>query len=147
MARPRNVVSRDERVPMTGFETKLPFVKIPGFTIRMVNDKPGRLQRFEKAGWQFVTESEMSGVKPGIQNEISQPVDTRVSMVVDSETGMKAYLMKQKLKWYREDQKAKQDRITQDEGEMLMGLDSHGQPGQDGRFKPNNKLTVTKGGP
>lgn len=144
---------RSERRPMTGFEPKMPKVSTPGFMPRWVNDKPGRLKRFEEAGYKFVLEDELDDATPGIQGEISQPVDTKVSMVVDSETGMKAYLMKQPLPFYNQDQASKAKEIDAKESDMLAGLDSHGAPrdafvdGRGGRFRPKNTLTVTKGGP
>jgi len=109
---------RPERVPL-GTRNVLTAPKRPGYVRRFVNDEPGRIQQFEAAGYSVVKEDVQVGdpkagknLKPG--SGVSLPVGG----------GTDAVLMEIKEEFYKEDQKAKQDRILMSENDMKRKLNT-----------------------
>ncbi|MHC4753456.1 MAG: hypothetical protein ACYTFW_26790 [Planctomycetota bacterium] len=102
--------------------------KDPQYVERFVNDKPGRIESFRKAGWQMVCVSKENRVVGdphcGKGTKIGTPVSVSVG---DNET---AYLMRIKREWYDEDQKDKKKRILDMEDEMRNQPTKEGQYGE-----------------
>lgn len=114
---------RLERVPV-GAANKLDFSGMdPAYRYRVVNDRPGRIPMFQKAGWEFCyTESRnFSDV-----NETTA-MDSRVSL--DLGGGDKGYLMRIKSELFDEDQAAKIEGVKNIERAMKR------QPSRDNPYK------------
>ena len=112
---------RPIRTPI-GTRDVLTAPKKAGFVRRFVNDEGDRVKQFEEAGYTIVQEDiEVGDPKAGKDT----PTGSVVSKSVGA--GTKAVLMEIKEEWYKEDQKAKQDRISMAENDMKRRLKSgHG---------------------
>ena len=109
--------SRDDRtkdrVPV-GYGNKLEFTcNDPAYVYRIVNDTPGRLDLFLRAGYEFTYEGDRAADK-GVA-ETGQ-ADTRIS--VDAGKGVRAYRMRILQKFYDEDQAQKLNKIQATEASM-----------------------------
>ena len=93
---------RKKRIPVGVKRQKLNADISPGKVGRWVNDKAGRLQMFEDGGYEFVKDPEAT--------DSSDELGSRKSKIVDSQTGMKAYLMQIDKELYDEDQAVNQAR-------------------------------------
>jgi hypothetical protein len=106
-------VRRTNRVPV-GAGNKLEFMgKDPGYHYRVVNDVPGRVGMFQKAGYDFCT-SEVREMDKGIAE--GEAADTRI--VINSGQGVKSYLMRIPIEFYNEDQARKIEAVKQTEDQM-----------------------------
>ena len=93
------------RVPV-GSVNKLEFEgKDPNFVYRVVNDVPGRIQMFQRAGYQFCTEE--SRTFDSVAE--TEAMDTRISMDIGG--GRKGYLMRIPKEFYEEDFAKKMARL------------------------------------
>jgi hypothetical protein len=108
-------VTRQTRVPM---HQRMPLTagSRPGFVRRVVNDRPGRIDRFKLAGW-TVVEDETLGDKYAGQ---ASSVGSLTSKPVGG--GMTGILMEIPEEMYHEDQTAKMKKV--DETERAMIADS-----------------------
>jgi len=88
--------------------------KDPNFQYRFVNDTGSRIENFQSAGYEFVTDDEL---KVG-DSRVFDPSDLGSAKCVTSNDGTKSYLMRIKKEWYEEDQAAKQAQVTETEGAM-----------------------------
>lgn len=86
--------------------------KEDGYVYRVVNDSPGRIKRFQEAGYELV-EGASLGTSHADGTESTQGVTSR-----DVGKGMTAYVMRQRADWYEEDQKAKQGKVDEVENSM-----------------------------
>ena len=84
----------------------------PGYVDRIVNDVPGRIDKFKAAGYEVVEDAQL-GTSHVDGNQSSQGVVTK-----DVGKGVTAVVMRQREDFYKEDQKAKQDRIDEAENAM-----------------------------
>ena len=109
---------RPKRIPL-GTRNVLTAPKRIGYVRRFVNDEPGRIQQFEAAGYSVVKENITVG-NPKIGKDLDP--GSPVSLSVGG--GTKAVLMEIREDWYREDQKAKQDRILMSENDMKRKLNT-----------------------
>ena len=107
---------RPVRVPL-GTRNVLTAPKREGYVRRFVNDEPGRIQDFEAAGYTVVKEDIQVG-DPRIGKE-TEPGST---VKLSAGGGQKTVLMEIPEKYYREDQKLKQDRILASENDMKRQL-------------------------
>ncbi len=117
MARPSREASRqgraDNRVPV-GHGNKLAFNdNDPNYMYRMVNDVPGRIAMFQRAGYEFVYNGERELDKGTA--EAGAP-DTRAS--VDAGQGLRQYRMRIRKELYDEDQASKFDKVKELENSM-----------------------------
>lgn len=99
---------RETRVPLGVPRAKLGAPEIPGFHLHWLNDEPGRIPAAIDGGYEHVHEKELKG------EANSADLGEKVSRIVGrNEDGspLKAYLMKIKLEWYQEDQKAKRKEL------------------------------------
>lgn len=111
-----------KRIPL-GTRNILNAPKRPGFVRRFVNDKGDRIQRFKDAGYTIVEED----VKVG-DDKIGRP-NQLGSSVSSQGDGQRKVLMEIPEKYYQEDQKIAQDKITSVENEIKR---SSKNPGADG---------------
>lgn len=86
--------------------------KDPNYNYRLVNDTIGRIERFEKAGYEF-DENAKIGTSHADGNQADSGVVSR-----DVGRGVKAYAMRQRRDWYEADQAKKQRDIDETENSM-----------------------------
>lgn len=98
--------------------------KDPNFEYRFVNDTGSRIQTFKEAGYELVQDDELV-VGDARVSDGSELGSTRR---VISPDGTVSYLMRIKKEWYDEDQKAKEDRLREQEAAMKKEA-SHGMYG------------------
>jgi len=80
-----------------------------GYKDRWVNDIPGRIEKFKSAGYELVESAQVGDSSvDGTHN--SSGVVSR-----DMGKGVTAYLMRQNMDWFKEDQAAKQRRVDETE--------------------------------
>lgn len=96
------------RAGVNGRRNKLTIAgKEPGFEYRIVNDDDDRVMDLQERGYEIVTHAATVGDKRvGIPKKEGSPVQISVG------GGKKAYLMRQKEEWYKEDQEAKQIEVN-----------------------------------
>lgn len=80
-----------------------------GFHYRVVNDVGNNVQRYLNAGYDFV---EAKDVTVG-DTRIGAPSETGSKAEVHVGGGVKAYVMRIREDWYKEDQEAKQAHVNQ----------------------------------
>lgn len=85
--------------------------KDPEFHYRVVNDDGDRVNQLLDLG--YVIE-EAGAVRVG-DKRVGNPTPTGSKAEVSVGRGMKAYVMKQRLDWYLEDQAAKQEQVKKSE--------------------------------
>lgn len=111
-----------KRIPL-GTRNVLTAPQRPGFVRRFVNDKGDRIQRFKDAGYSIVEDAIIVG-----DDKIGKP--TQVGSGVSSQgDGQRKVLMEIPEKYYLEDKKMKQDKITSVENEIKRNSKN---PGPDG---------------
>ncbi len=105
---------RPTRTPISGRRDILSVKgKDPAFEYRIVKDKVGRVDEFLEAGYEIVTHSVQIGDK-----RAGVPAAEGSPQKVSLGGGDIGYLMRQRKEWYDEDQKRKQDAITEAEAAM-----------------------------
>lgn len=83
--------------------------KEAGFVYRFVNDEGDRVQEFLDRGYEIV---EQKDVRIG-DRRVNAPSTPEGSLAVASVgRGLKAYIMRIREDWYKEDQEAKQDHVN-----------------------------------
>ena len=100
-----------ERVPFGAHRTKLQVPEIKGYKLRWINDVDGRPERALEGGYEFVLKSEVpADIGKGNLHQDNSDMNGRVSRVVSrgKKDIIRAYLMKIRTEWYREDQIAKE---------------------------------------
>lgn len=101
------------RIPLGGKRDMLSVKDTPdGYVDRIVNDLPGRIDRFKDAGYELVESAQLgSSHVDGSQSE---------SGVVSKDVGkgQTAYLMRQRKEFFDEDQAAKQQKILDAENDL-----------------------------
>jgi hypothetical protein len=129
---------RKMRVPAGIPSRNLDYPARDGYKRRVVCDRQGRLERFEKAGWSYVTTDELEEKNPGtLKAGTREGIDSRVSQVVGSHKDgkpMTGYLMELPIELYEEDQAAKMESVDALEAGLRQGVSADGsvRPGQDG---------------
>jgi len=86
-------------------------LKSKGFVARWVNDQDGRIERAIAGAWDFVNPDEALSVGGGEIHQENSDLHGKVSKVVSMGTGpsIRAFLMKLPVKYYNEDQRAKEE--------------------------------------
>lgn len=105
-------VRRKERVPV-GQRNRLTAPRRPGFKRRFVNMQPGRVQMFEDAGYQLVTDQTYDSDNPGVVkvgNRTAGATPLGSAVVEEVGGGQQAVLMEIREDWFNEDQ-AKKARV------------------------------------
>ena len=132
----RKGAGRKERTPLGAREQKMARVASPGMVGRWINDTGDRIARALRGDWKHVMES------TGVDGE-----EKPVSMVVGThENGqpLTAYYMEIPERFYREDQKAKQQQVDLID-EAIKGGNIEGEVGKDGRYIPQQGISVRSG--
>jgi hypothetical protein len=110
-----------------------------GFIYRWVNDMPGRVKRMEALDYDIVKDD----IKPDSSGLGSAPT---VVVGVDGPQGLNAVLMRKRLDWYEDDQKAKQEKLDELDKAIMRGT-VHAQSESDLRgdiaYTPNGRNSIT----
>ena len=120
---------RRTRIPVTDAHAKLDAPPRPGFHRRFVNDKPGRIEKFQRAGWVIV----MKDGKPWSES------------VSDSEK-LRGFLMEIPDEFYIDDFIRKQEKLDETDFAIYRGRLNE-EPG-DNRYVPRStpiKMSVQRG--
>ena len=88
--------------------------KDPNFVYRFVNDTGSRISNFKQAGYELVTDDELTVG----DSRVFDPSDLGSAKRVVSNDGTVSYLMRIKKEWHEEDAKAKADTIREQEAAM-----------------------------
>jgi len=116
--KPGRPPDRPVRIPL-GTRNVLTAPKKKGYVRRFVNDEPGRIEQFEAAGYAVVKENIEVG-----DPAIGKGLDPGSAVSLSVGGGTKAVLMEIREDFYKEDQKAKQDKILMAENDMKRQLNS-----------------------
>jgi len=117
-----------KRIPL-GTRNILTAPKRPGFVRRFVNDKGDRIQRFKDAGYSIVEEDVQVGdAKIGKPGQLGSGVSSQGD-------GQRKVLMEIPEKYYNEDQKNAQDKITSIENEIKRNSKTPGADGLHGQVQ------------
>ena len=101
--------------------------KDPNFHYAWINDQKDLVPRAKRAGYEHVMLSEMpTWGSPGV--DAADPASSMISMKVSAD--ITAYMMKQPMEFYKEDQKAKNTLVDDRESGMKQQLNS----GTDGTY-------------
>lgn len=91
---------RPKRVPI-GMRPKLAVAgKNPNFEYRIVNDQPGRVAMMQTQGWQLCTNEEVD--TGNFRAEQASELGSLAYHIVDSQSGLKGYVMKISKDEYKE---------------------------------------------
>jgi hypothetical protein len=101
--------TRTTRVPVTERNILSVKGKEPGYEYRIVNDSGDRVQQLVDAGYEFVDASTVQVGDKRINSTTPEGTHAQVSVG----GGMKAYVMRIREDWYKEDQIAKQARVNE----------------------------------
>lgn len=106
--------TRQKRTPISGTRNVLTMLggDTKNFKYRIVNDTGDRVAEFQQRGYEVVTD-------PNIiigDRRISNPAVEGSPIKVSVGGGTQAYLMRQKLEYFTEDQTAKQKQVDLTEG-------------------------------
>jgi hypothetical protein len=88
--------------------------KDPNYHYRFVNDTGSRVVNFQQAGYEFVTDTDLSVG----DNRVSDPSSNSANKRVVSNDGTTSYLMRIKNEFYVEDQAAKMEALDEQEHAM-----------------------------
>lgn len=106
---------RTKRIPFGSARQKMHVPPVPGYSLRWINDEGGRILQAQQGGYEFHYDP---NIAIGDAQEPSTDLGTRISKIVGKEDGrpIRAYLMKIRLEFYKEDQDAKEEnlRVTDD---------------------------------
>jgi hypothetical protein len=109
-----------------------------GYARRIVCDRHGRLEKFERGGWSYVVADTLDEKNPAVlKASTREGVDSRVSQVVGAHKDgkpMVGYLMEIPEELYEEDQADKMDKVDALEAGLRQGISPDGstRPNQDG---------------
>lgn len=118
---------RKQRIPFGARRLKLEVGgKIPGYVLRWIDDKPGRIQAALDGGYEYVTRKEAQehglSVGQGAIHEGNSDLNDKVSKVTwKSQGGIRGFLMKIKQEWYDEDQLSKEQVNLRVDESIRMG--------------------------
>lgn len=109
---------RVKRTPVNGRNILTVRGKEPGWTYRVVNDAGDRIQQFKDAGYELV---DANTVTIG-DRRIDAPTSEGTKAQVSVGKGEKAFLMRIKDEFYKEDQEAKQAEVKKLEQSITQNL-------------------------
>ena len=118
-------MARSTRVPVTERNILSVKGKEDGYHYRIVNDTGDRVQQLMDAGYEIVDASSVQVGDKRINS--TSPEGTQAQVSVGG--GVKAFVMRQKLEWYNEDQAAKQSRVNQLEETITQSAGANGLSG------------------
>lgn len=88
--------------------------KEPGYEYRVVNDVGDRIQMFKDMGYEIVSDD---SVQVG-DRRVANPTKEGTPVQVSVGGGTKAYVMRQREDWFKEDQATKEARLREQEQAM-----------------------------
>ncbi len=101
--------TRVKRTPINGRNVLTVTGKEPGYVYRIVNDSGDRIKQFEEAGYELV---DASTVKVGDRRvDVGKAEGSKAQVSVGG--GQKAFVMRIREDWYKEDQLAKQGHVNE----------------------------------
>jgi hypothetical protein len=106
--------TRPQRTPLANRSVLSVKGKEPGYTYRIVNDVGDRVDMFSERGYEVVSDN---SVKIG-DRRVSLPTKEGSPVQVSVGGGTKAFLMRIKDEWYKEDQDAKEAQLKDQERSM-----------------------------
>jgi hypothetical protein len=120
-------VNRPQRTSINGIRNRLTVDgKDPDFQYRIVNDTPGRVQQFIDAGYEIVTDEDISvGDK-----KVATPGGEGTPKKLAVGNGVNAYVMRIRKDWYEEDEVAEQARVDETEASMRRQALDNGLTGE-----------------
>ena len=125
-------VEKRTRIPMSAPRAKLATPEIPGYHSHWLNDYTGRILQAQQGGYEFVSSGEALVTMPDLAGSplgVGTDLGSRVSVVVGkNEDGspLRAYLMKIRNEWFKEDQAASQQRVDAVHDGMRQGKNQTG---------------------
>lgn len=122
--------TRPQRTPLANRSILSVKGKEPGFEYRIVNDVGDRVDIFKSMGYEVVADDSVQIGERRIANPSREGSPVQVSVG----GGTKAYLMRQKAEWYKEDQDTKETRLKDQEQAMR----TEAQSGMYGKLKIEN---------
>lgn len=122
--------TRPQRTPLANRSILSVKGKEPGFEYRIVNDVGDRVDMFKSMGYEVVADDSVQIGERRIANPSREGSPVQVSVG----GGTKAYLMRQKAEWYKEDQDTKETRLKDQEQAMR----TEAQSGMYGKLKIEN---------
>ncbi len=106
-------MSMDVNGPLTYSPELMARLRAEGLTPRLVNDDPGRIDKFLRRGYKFVQDDGQIGdIRAGEATKLGGNAVKHVG------SGKSGYLMAIPTEWYEEDHKRKQDAIDETEKGM-----------------------------
>lgn len=115
------------RIPMSVPRSKLTTPDIPGHHCHWLNDYAGRILQAQQAGYEFVSPEDALITMPDVAGSpvgAGTDLGSRVSVVVgknEDGTPLRAYLMKIRSEWFKEDQAIAQGRVDDVHEAMRQG--------------------------
>lgn len=116
---------RKDRTPLYENSSMTLMNRDPNYHYRVVNDMPGRIDRFLAAGYEFAPEG-LSDTYSGVGRDegVQAQTTTKLKVNFDPSAEVKnAYLMRIPLELFEQDQKAKQDQVDQE----IVDIDKDGE--------------------
>lgn len=117
------VAERPSRTPIHEQRDKLALKGIddPNFVFRVVNDTPGRIDKFLKAGYEIV----LTSMYPDANIQLADPTAGQAGqegspVKIGVGRGVQGYLMRIPVEWYNEDQLAKELQLQELEEQMVQ---------------------------
>ena len=137
--------SRKSRGSFSGTESKLRVNRtIEGYHLHILNDVPGRLQTAIDNGYEFVTPEEVGGVSSSVVSRNTDIGDKVRYLVGRDDAGgpLYAYLMKQHMDWYLEDQAKIQNKNDMVDDAIRRGTNSKEGYSPDGFYSPKGGIKL-----
>lgn len=137
------------RVPFGVPRTKLAVPHdLPGYSLRWINDIPGRIFQAQQGGYEFVTTKEMN-LSSHTVTEVNKDLGERIAVLVGRQSSgdpMFAYLMKIKNEYRKEDEAALAA-VADRNDQQIKGGNPDGKTGSQEFYVPKYapiKLTTKK---
>ena len=122
--------TRPQRTPLANHSVLSVKGKEPGYEYRIVNDVGDRVEMFKSMGYEVVADDSVQIGERRIANPSREGSPVQVSVG----GGTKAFLMRQKAEWYKEDQATKEAQLKDQEQAMR----TEAQSGMYGKLKIEN---------
>jgi len=106
--------TRPQRTPLANRSVLSVKGKEPGYEYRIVNDVGDRVEMFKSMGYEVVADDSVQIGERRIANPSREGSPVQVSVG----GGTKAFLMRQKQEWFKEDQATKEARLKDQEQAM-----------------------------
>ena len=110
----KTTTTRPTRTPLANRNILTVKGEEAGFKYRIVNDTGDRIQLFKDMGYEIVSDD---SVQVG-DRRVANPTKEGTPVQVSVGGGTKAFLMRQREDWYKEDQATKEARIKEQEKAM-----------------------------